>query len=176
MSDKEIWKNIVGYEGLYQVSSLGRVKSLERIDSNGHPVKERVLTSFPNRSGYCKVNLYRDRNMEVKSVHRLVAETFIPNPDNLPQVNHKDEDKGNNLVENIEWCTASYNTNYGTRNERAAKANEQAIYVITDSGHRYYFDSARKAAEIIGLKVCSVSDCLHGRQKTHRGFSFEWAV
>lgn len=176
MSEKEIWKNIVGYEGLYQVSSLGRVKSLERIDSNGHPVKERVLTSFPNRSGYCKVNLYRDRNMEVKSVHRLVAETFIPNPDNLPQVNHKDEDKGNNLVENLEWCTASYNTNYGTHNERAAKANEQAIYVITDSGHRYYFDSARKAAEIIGLKVCSVSDCLHGRQKTHRGFTFEWAV
>lgn len=176
MNDKEIWENVVGYEGLYQVSTVGRVRSLERVDANGHTVKEKILTSFPNKGGYYKANLYRDGKMEVKSVHRLVAETFIPNPDNLPQVNHKDEDKGNNLVENLEWCTASYNTNYGTRNERAAKANKQAIYVITDSGHRYYFDSARKAAEILGLKVCSVSDCLHGRQKTHRSFKFMWAM
>lgn len=176
MSEKEIWKDIEDYKGLYQVSNLGRVRSLERVDSNGHSVKEKVLASFPNRNGYLKVNLYRDRNIKQVSVHRLVAAAFLDNPDNLPEVNHIDEDKGNNLVENLEWCTASYNTNYGTRNERAAKANEQAIYVITDSGHRYYFDSARKAAEIIGLKVCSVSDCLHGRQKTHRGFSFEWAM
>jgi len=176
MSEKEIWKDIEDYKGLYQISNLGRVRSLERVDANGHTVNEKVLASFPNINGYLKVNLYRDRKMEVKSVHRLVADTFIPNPDNLPQVNHKDEDKGNNRVENLEWCTASYNTNYGTRNERAAKANEQAIYVITDSGHRYYFDSARKAAEILGLKACSVSDCLHGRQKTHRSFKFMLAV
>ncbi|MHB9773487.1 NUMOD4 domain-containing protein [Lacticaseibacillus rhamnosus] len=176
MSDKEIWKNIVGYEGLYQVSSLGRVKSLERIDSNGHPVKERVLTSFPNRSGYCKVNLYRDRNMEVKSVHRLVAETFIPNPDNLPQVNHKDENKANNAVSNLEWCSALYNNLYNGRNKRVAKANEHPIYVVTNSGHHYFFGSVKKASELLGLNHSRVSKCLRGKAKHHHGYTFELAV
>jgi len=176
MDDKEIWRDIKGFEGLYQISTIGRVRSLDRVDSRGNYRKGKVLADVVSGNGYHQVNLWRDGKVEIKLTHRLMAKTFIPNPDNLPQVNHRDEDKGNNRVENLEWCTASYNTNYGTRNERAAKANEQAIYVITDSGHRYYFDSVRKSAEILGLKLCSVSNCLHGRQKTHRSFKFMWAV
>ena len=176
MDDKEIWRDIKGFEGLYQISTIGRVRSLDRVDSRGNYRKGKALADVVSGNGYHQVNLWRDGKVEIKLTHRLMAKTFIPNPDNLPQVNHRDEDKGNNRVENLEWCTASYNTNYGTRNERTAKANEQAIYVITDSGHRYYFDSSRKAAEILGLKACSVSDCLHGRQKTHRSFKFMLAV
>nr|DAY86026.1 MAG TPA: homing endonuclease [Caudoviricetes sp.] len=176
MSEKEIWKDIEDYKGLYQVSNLGRVRSLERVDSNGHPVKERVLASFPNRNGYLKVNLYRDRHIKQVSIHCLVAAAFLDNPDNLPEVNHIDEDKGNNLVENLEWCTALYNTNYGTRTERAAKANERPIYAVSGSGHRYFFESARKAAELLGLDRSAVSKCLRGKRKYHGGFSFELAV
>ena len=176
MNDKEIWKNVVGYEGLYQVSSLGRVRSLEHIDSNGHPVKERVLASFLNRNGYRKANLYRDRNRKQVSIHRLVAAAFLDNPDNLPEVNHIDEDKSNNAVSNLEYCTVLYNNTYGTRLERVAKALECPICAITSSGQRHYFDSVNEAARVLGLKRQGITNCLHGRRKHHGGFSFELAV
>ena len=176
MNDKEIWKNVVGYEGLYQVSSLGRVRSLEHIDSNGHPVKERVLASFSNRNGYRKVNLYRDRNRKQVSIHRLVAAAFLDNPDNLPEVNHIDEDKSNNAVSNLEYCRVLYNNTYGTRLERVAKALECPICAITSSGQRHYFDSVNEAARVLGLKRQGITNCLHGKRKHHGGFSFELAV
>lgn len=107
---EEFWKEIRGYEGLYEVSNLGRVRrttSSNRLHTNG------VLK--PSRRGnYLKVNLSKDGKGRDFSIHRLVAETFIPNPNNYPQVNHKDEVKTNNIVENLEWCTALQNTNYGT--------------------------------------------------------------
>jgi len=176
MDDKEIWRDIKGFEGLYQISIIGRVRSLDRVDSRGNYRKGKALADVVSGNGYHQVNLWRDGKVEIKLTHRLMAKTFIPNPDNLPQVNHRDEDKGNNRVENLEWCTASYNTNYGTRNERAAKANEQAIHVTDRSGNRCLFESIEKASKVLGLKPNSVSDCLHGRQKTHRGYSFELAV
>ncbi|MDE3290425.1 HNH endonuclease [Lacticaseibacillus paracasei] len=176
MSEKEIWKDIEDYKGLYQVSNLGRVRSLERVDSNGHYVKEKVLASFPNRNGYFKVNLYRDRNIKQVSIHRLVAAAFLDNPDNLPEVNHIDEDKSNNAVSNLEYCTVMYNNTYGTRLERVAKALECPICAITSSGQRHYFDSVNEAARVLGLKRQGITNCLHGRRKHHGGFSFELAV
>lgn len=174
--EREIWKDIEGFEGLYQVSNMGIVRSLDRIDAQGRRLKGKVIASFPNRNGYLKVNLYWDRSIKQVFIHRLVAAAFLDNPDNLPEVNHIDEDKGNNLVENLEWCTALYNTNYGTRTERAAKANERPIYAVSGSGHRYFFESARKAAELLGLDRSAVSKCLRGKRKYHGGFSFELAV
>ncbi|MCT3335172.1 NUMOD4 domain-containing protein [Lacticaseibacillus paracasei] len=176
MDDKEIWRDIKGFEGLYQISTIGRVRSLDRVDSRGNYRKGKALADVVSGNGYHQVNLWRDGKVEIKLTHRLMAKTFIPNPDNLPQVNHRDEDKGNNRVENLEWCTASYNTNYGTRNERAAKANERPIYAVSGSGHRYFFESARKAAELLGLDRSAVSKCLRGKRKYHGGFSFELAV
>ena len=114
----EIWKDIDGYEGLYQISNEGRVKSLKY----NHTNEEKFLKAKRNRNGYLLVGLCKDGKPKKKLVHRLVAEAFIENPNGLPQVNHKDENKMNNCVENLEWCDASYNTNYGTRNERSAKA------------------------------------------------------
>ena len=120
--EEEVWKDVVGYEGLYQVSNLGRVKSLGF--DKWH--KGRILKqSFDSKRNYLFVGLHKDGKIKQKNVHRLVAETFIPNPDNLPCVNHKDEDKTNNFVfvnkdgsvdlnkSNLEWCTVAYNTNYG---------------------------------------------------------------
>ena len=123
MNSEEIWKDILGYEGLYQVSSFGRVRSLDRYVeySNGriHLHKGKVLSLLKGEYGYIQVSLYYNRKMYKKYVHRLVAEAFLLNPDNLPEVNHIDEDKSNNSVDNLEWCTAKYNNNYGTARIRA---------------------------------------------------------
>ena len=115
----EEWRPVVGYEGLYEVSNIGRVRSLDRyVKGKGKSYflhKGRVLSPGMKPEGYLVVRLQR----RTFYIHRLVTEAFIPNPDNLPEVNHKDEDKTNNRVENLEWCNHKYNMNYGTRNIRA---------------------------------------------------------
>ncbi|BBD20125.1 HNH endonuclease [Lactobacillus phage T25] len=175
MNSIEIWKDIEGYEGLYQISNMGRVRSLDRKDAREHRIKGKILAITSATNGYRKIGLMKDGNIKNHSVHRLVAKAFLDNPSNLPQVNHKDEDKTNNVVSNLEWCTQSYNNGYGTRNGRAAKANEKPIYVVTSSGNRYFFRSIEKAAELLGLSRGNVSTCLNGKRKHHHGFSFEWA-
>lgn len=122
MTNDEIWKDVQGYEGLYQVSNQGRVKSLERVAPNKHCVEERILKFKKNRAGYFQVWLYKNNKAKVFLVHRLVAKTFIPNPVNLPQVNHIDENKINNCVSNLEWCTSKYNVNFGHRTSKMSKA------------------------------------------------------
>lgn len=118
----EVWKDIPGYEGLYQVSNLGGVKSIKRPDAAGSRLlREKILKPTIGTRGYLNVGLRKDNMQKKIEVHRLVAMAFIPNPQNLPQVNHKDEDKVNNCVDNLEWCSRSYNVNYGTRNGRMTK-------------------------------------------------------
>lgn len=114
---KEIWKDIKGYEGRYQVSNLGNVKSL----NYSHTGKEKTMKLCKDKSGYLNVKLFIDGKHKIYKVHRLVAEAFIPNLKNEPQVNHIDENKSNNNVYNLEWCTARYNSNFGTRKERLRK-------------------------------------------------------
>lgn len=160
----EIWKDIEGYEGLYQVSNLGKVKSLPRYKRGKLgsliSVKEIICKQRPNKKGYCAVTLHKDKKGKTLVVHRLVAKAFIPNPDNLPQVNHKDEDKTNNVVffnedgtidydkSNLEWCTNKYNVNYGTRNERASLALSKAL-----KGKTYSDETKRKMSEAKSIKV-----------------------
>lgn len=117
----EIWKDIKGYEGLYQISNLGRVKSLEKktyagINKGTYIVrKERILKTNKSRDGYLRVTLCNNKENIMYFVHRLVAQTFLDNPNNYKEVNHKDENKQNNRAENLEWCTRKYNVNYGKR-------------------------------------------------------------
>ena len=114
----EEWRPVVGYEGLYEVSNTGRVRSVDRyvVDSLGHRrfYKGKVLSIVKNKNGYLLINLYCNEKNKKCLVHRLVAEAFVSNPDNLPEVNHKDEDKTNNRVDNLEWCSRKYNVNFGT--------------------------------------------------------------
>ena len=118
----EEWRPVVGYEGLYEVSNTGRVRSLDMYVKsrygNYRLHKGKVLSPAKDKNGYLKVNLCYNGKDKIIRVHRLVTEAFIPNPDNLPEVNHKDEDKTNNRVENLEWCDRSYNINYGTRKDK----------------------------------------------------------
>ena len=125
----EEWRPVVGYEGLYEVSNTGRVRSLDRyVKSKGESYwlrKGKMLSPAKDKNGYLKVNLSCNGKNNIIRVHRLVTEAFLPNPDNLPEVNHKDEDKTNNNVENLEWCNRKDNINYGTRTERQKKTNIQ---------------------------------------------------
>lgn len=119
----ELWRDIPYYEGLYQISNYGRVRSF-------HKNKTKYKTQRTNNRGYLVVQLYKNGKMKNEYVHRLVALTFIPNPNHFPQVNHKDEDKQNNYVENLEWCTAKYNNNYGTARQRTiATSIKNGVYV-----------------------------------------------
>ena len=126
----EEWRDIKGYEGIYQVSNLGNVCSLDRVIK--HYPKDyfqegKVLSPALSRNGYPMVILVNHNKRKTRNVHRLVAEAFIPNPNNLPQVNHKDENKTNNCVDNLEWCTQKYNLNYGTRNIKISKARKGGV-------------------------------------------------
>ena len=118
----EEWRPIEGYEGLYEVSNLGRVRSLDRYikysNGNIHLHKGKMLSPTKDTVGYLKVGLYCNGKYKMFSVHRLVAQAFIPNPDNLPQVNHRDENPSNDNVDNLEWCDAKYNLNYGSRQDK----------------------------------------------------------
>jgi hypothetical protein len=125
MEIMEEWRDIEGYEGLYQISNLGSVKSLfrYRVCKNGsfQPIKERLLSPRTDKDGYKEVLLCNNCKRKCFKIHRLVAQAFISNPNNYPVINHKDENPSNNIVENLEWCTVKYNTNYGTTQERRRK-------------------------------------------------------
>ena len=119
--NKEIWRDVKGYEGLYQVSDQGRAKSLERKDRFGRTVKERILKPAVTQDGYLKVTLWAGGKPKTLRVHRLVCEAFYDNPDNKSDVNHINEDKTDNRACNLEWCTRRENNNHGTHNEPQEK-------------------------------------------------------
>lgn len=167
---EEIWKPI-GYEG-YEVSNLGRVKSYKYDKING-----KIMNPYKNTKGYLQIDLQLDgrkrENRVHLSVHRLVAIAFIPNPDNLPQVNHKDEDKTNNCVDNLEWCTNDYNAHYGTHIERVAEKIRVPIYYVDKQGNIEHFPGVREADRIVSGKEYGISApismCLNGKRKTAYG-------
>lgn len=118
---KQIWRDVPGYEGLYQVSNTGKIRSLNYKGTG----KTRKLKLSVENDGYCHINLYnRDKKRRTHKVHRLVALAFIPNPNNYPIINHRDENRSNNCVWNLEWCTYVYNNNYGTRNKKLSEAKK----------------------------------------------------
>ena len=181
----EVWKDIEGYEGLYQVSNTGQVKSL---NYKGHGVVK-LLKQSTNTHGYKQVQLYKNSKTKHYSVHRLVALAFISNPDDLPMVNHKDEDKTNNNVNNLEWCTIAYNNNYGTKNERVGKkirelmigkkgkdaSGSKPILMYDKEGNFIRkFDCIGDANEYFGKdrNHSAINQCLKGRAKTAYGYVF----
>lgn len=154
---EEIWKDIEGYEGLYKVSNLGRVKSFRKSSKYGAP-DELILKPNIITSGYEVVTLYKERSKSKFQVHRLVANAFIPNPLLLPCVNHKDENKVNNCSENLEWCTYQYNNNYGTARVRRIETVSTPVLQKTLDGEIIaIYRSAKIAAELLGYQKRSVS-------------------
>ena len=172
---EEIYKDIKDLEGKYQVSNWGNVMSLN-YNGTGKP---RLMKTVKNKFGYLIIKLFKDRKPKMFRVNRLVAEAFIPNPNNLPQVNHKDEDKTNNRVDNLEWCDNKYNCNYGTRNERMAKTNtngkkSKKVLQFTKSGEFIREWPSTMECERNGFYNSHVSACCRGEQKTHKGFIWRY--
>ena len=155
----EIWKDIQNYEGSYQVSNYGRVKSLSRVDSRGNKRNEKILKGRKNRQGYYDVALCKNGKRKYCRINRLVAEAFIPNPNNYPITNHKDENPSNNHVDNLEWCTNEYNSNYGKRNEKTKKK----VLCITTGEE---FDSETEASLKTNTQVAHISKCCKGKRKS----------
>lgn len=148
---EEIWKDIKGYEGLYQISNSGKVKSFRRSSKYGSP-DEMILKPQLINSGYEVVTLYSHTRRSKFQIHRLVAETFIPNPYNFPCVNHKDENKLNNCVDNLEWCTYQYNNNYGTAKIRSVEKRARPIRQMTLDGYEVAtYRSTKIACDLLGF-------------------------
>ena len=147
---EEIWKNI---DDRYSVSNLGRVKS-------NYANKERILKPFKDVRGYLKVDLRHEHKRKTVFVHRLVAFAFILNPDNLPEVNHKDENKENNCVDNLEFCDTKYNCNYGTRNSRKSKSCMKRVYSLDKNGVIVHYNSVKDAGKSTGISSTTISKVL----------------
>ena len=161
MSEGEVWKDVVGFEGFYKVSNKGNVYSVERLNSRGYRCGARILKPRYDKDGYLIVGLYINGVGKKKRVHRLVTEAFVPNPNNFSQVNHLDENKANNELSNLEWCDSRYNINYGTRNEKISK-KVRAINVET--GEVLTFESTQEAGRK-GYDQASVSAACRGDYK-----------
>ena len=168
---EEIWKPIPDYEGYYEVSSTGRIRSVERIGKSGKGIRKYpsvILKPSLGQWGYEQVCLRKDGEKRTARVNRLVAQTFIPNPDNLPQVNHIDGAKTNNNVENLEWCNASQNMIHCFSNELS---DWNTRIRIIETGEE--FNSISECARAIGGHISLINACLFGSRKTHKGFHFE---
>lgn len=168
----EIWKDIKGYEGIYQVSNLGRVKSLKRYSNNNANTKDRLLKPSFNKKGYLRVVLCKNGIQYNKTIHRLVAEAFIPNPDNKPQVNHIDEDKTNNRISNLEWMTNKENRNHGTAIKRMCITNSKAI-ICTKGDIKEKYASQKEFCLKYNLSSGHVSEVISGKRKTVGGWHIE---
>ena len=175
----ETWKAIAGYEGLYEVSDLGRVKSLKY-------GKERILKPGGDTHGYLQVILCKDGHVKKFKVHRLVAGAFIQNPNNLETVNHKDEVKTNNVASNLEWMSRADNNNYGTRNKRIGEAiskvninnpmlSKKVQMFDKKTGELLAtFPSINEAARVTGIKSASISHCCTKISKSAGGYIWRY--
>lgn len=164
----EIFKDIEGYEGFYQISNLGRVKALGNGGSNAS--KEKILKQGKNRKnkyGYLQVKLFKNGNGKKYFIHRLVAQAFIPNPQNLEQINHIDEDKTNNNVINLEWCDHKYNINFGTRTKKTSK---QVLCLETGK----IYPSTMEIERQLGFSQGNISSACTGRLKQAYGFHWKY--
>ena len=167
----EIFKDVKGYEGLYQISNVGNVKSL----GNDKTKKEKILKPAKNHKGYLFVGLCKQGKQKNHYIHRLVAQAFIDNPNNLEQINHKNEIKTDNRVENLEWCTPKQNNNYGTHNQRSAanrinhpKRSKQVLCVETGK----VYPSAHQVERELGFAKSNIVNVCNGKLK--QAYSYTW--
>jgi hypothetical protein len=171
------WRPVKGYENEYSVSDTGLVYSHRR---------NKVLKNQHNKEGYVRIHLSKDRSDNITLVHRLVAEAFIPNPNNYHEINHRDESRDNNTVSNLEWCTRTYNNNYGTKIKRMVAHTDytklsvlfgkRVVCMTLDGEYINTFTSIKSAAREFGLCEASVSKCCNGARNKAGQYKFAFAV
>lgn len=170
---KEIWKDIEGYENMYQISNLGNIISFKRKNP-------KLLSKTINLDGYYVVNLTKDGKTKIFTIHRLVAKAFLINKENFPVVNHKDENKLNNKVDNLEWCTYEYNHNYGGRNIRTgiSQRNKKGSKIILQYDLEMNFikewPSLGEIQRTFGFTTSNISKCCRGKSKLAYGYIWKF--
>lgn len=181
---QEEWRPIKGYEGLYEVSNFGRVKSLQR-NSKGKNnsiriLKEKIIKPSKNKEGYLVVCLCNNGKLKIKRVHRLVAETFIPNPYGYKEVNHKGENPSKNYVWQLEWCDSKYNSNYGTRNIRIGRNNingkcsKPVLQYLLNEELVNTFPSIKEVERLLGFSNAHIIECCKGKRKSAYGYIWRY--
>ena len=175
-NQNDYWRAVKDYEGVYEVSRKGEVRTVPRLlrGRNGTLSFEssKRLVSNPGRRGYLRYVLSMNGKTKLRSAHRMVADAFIPNPHNLPQVNHIDENKTNNCVENLEWCSAEYNCNFGTRLERISEKHKiyTNIIAVDKSGQMFSFEDVNDFCRKTGANDSWARECLLKKTGTCRGY------
>ena len=180
---REEWRPVVGYEGLYEVSNMGRVKSLGNGKStNSNNCRERILKAKKNSKGYLHVYLYKDGKRKDYKIHRLVATAFCENPMGYNEVNHIDEDKTNNCADNLEWCSRSYNNTYNDRAKKVGKKNtnnpklsKPVIGIDVRTGLIVGFPSIMEASRQLGIGNGNLCACCQGKLNSCGGFYWMYA-
>ena len=189
-TEYEIWEDIEGYVGYYQISNFGRVRSLDRkvpYKTNGRFVKGKILTTWLNNDGYVRVTLCTNGKNKHFTTSRLVASAFIPNPDMLPEVNHKDFNTKNNRVSNLEWCTQEYNIEYSMKFNnvpRKKTVHRKGNYGVgapkkpvkgtnIKTGEVVILDSAKQGKEL-GFDPPAITNCIKGNYKQTKGYTWEY--
>ena len=167
---REEWVSIEGYDGAYEVSNFGRVRSFKF-------KQERILNQKPLTGGYLYVWLSKKNKAKAMRVHRLVAQAFVENPNGYEQVNHKDENVLNNRSDNLEWCSVQYNLRYGTRVKRVSEAKHKPVHQIDKKTQTIIntFPSIKEAAEKTGSNQSHIGACCRGVRATHNGFLWKFA-
>ena len=168
MVEKEIWKPVVGFEGVYEVSNTGKVKSIKRYGTKGG-----LLNQYVDKDGYMKVVLHKDNIPHYFTVHRLVAIAFIKNPKNKTTVDHIDCNRKNNSVENLRWVTAKENALYSHSLGRQ-KWNARPIIATSPTGEKFIFASQHEAERQTGVSQSNIGRCANGKTNTVKGWSFEY--
>ena len=180
----EEWRAVAGYEGLYEVSNLGRVRSLDRIVTRPHPkdnhlcdykIKGRMLMQLPSTNGYLFVHLYKDKRAVQQTVHRLVAEAFVPGYFDGAHVNHKDENKHNNRADNLEWVTRRENSVYGTCQDRLHKNQRKPVIQLTLDGRFVKeWPSVWSVNYELGIDPGTIVKVCKGKSKYKTAGGFRW--
>ena len=166
-NSEEVWKDVKGYENLYKISSLGRIKNAQ---------KNTFLKQTNHSCGYLTVELRKNKIAKKRYMHRLVAEAFIPNPDNLTQVNHKNENKKDNNIKNLEWCSPQYNSTYGTRLERFSKSKKKRVLQFDlDENFIKEWKSAVDIQKETGFEKNSIGRCCRNQQYQAYGYIWRYA-
>lgn len=167
----EVWMPVNGFESLYEVSNMGRVRSLPRKTTRG-----KILSPSIDKDGYYRVNLVDGERSKTYSIHRLVAQAFIENVANLPIVNHKDENKQNNRADNLEYCTVKYNTNYNGSAIKRGATQRRAINQYDSRGNLVAkWSGAVEIERCLGYRHCNISLVCQGKRKTANGFVWRYA-
>lgn len=167
---KEEWRDIQGFEGLYQISDKGNVRSSYQNNFRGTTFSK-ILKQKKNSNGYMEVTLCKNGKKYSVLVHRIVAIAFIPNPFDLPKVNHKDEDKSNPSADNLEWCTQQYNATYGN----GPKVKNTKVRQLDLSGNQIRtWDSMKDAETVLGIKYQLISACCRHVHKTAVGYIWRY--